>query len=87
MALPGPTPVSEDYFAMAVAFQAHERTVIRRYRRWEAERLQKIADDYGMRALDATGDVVERAWLEGVSEGLRTAVADIDVPDEVSLEA
>lgn len=72
-----------DYFTTATALQAHEANVLRNYRSHEAEQLRKIADDYGMRALDSA-DTTERAWLEGVSEGLRVAAAELDVSEEVS---
>jgi hypothetical protein len=74
--------VIHDYFSTATALQRFEANSVREYRRVTAERLQVLADEYGMSALDSA-DTTERAWLEGVSEGLRTAAAEIAVPEEV----
>ena len=47
------------------------------YRKLKVERFQHLADTYAMEALNNT-DTSERSWLEGVSEGLRTAAAELD---------
>jgi len=70
--------VKEAYFATALALQRHEANCIAAYRREKAERLRHIADTYAMEALNCT-DTSERAWHEGMSEGLRTAAAELDV--------
>ena len=64
-------------FPNVAAVQAFCAEGIRNYRTLQAERLRMLAADYELQLLTCA-DTSERAWLEGISEGLKTAAAELD---------
>lgn len=72
----------DDYFAAASALQAHERNVVRAYRREMAERFRELADEAEAKAVREP-DVIECELLTREAATFRWAAAISDVPEEV----